>query len=235
MSPPWESSNGIYVSNAPSNRHPMTLKDFLPRIFCKDFLQGFSIKDFLQGFSAKDFLEDNVMRVGFPILALIIVVFASAMPIPLVNAQQQRNNQEGLSEKNKRTLSRMGPEDIFNMNGDDSRSRGTNSRGQRNARPTPTPSVTQRQAQTSATQSPAAQPSVTPVQQPSAPTPSATVAAAGMDSEVPQSPLGQGDVSARIDSKWAAPALIVMALVVSGALIFILSKLFEKIREGSSG
>ncbi|HEY6403230.1 MAG TPA: hypothetical protein VI479_17550 [Blastocatellia bacterium] len=178
------------------------------------------------------------MRVGFPIMALIIVVFAIAMPIPLVNAQQQRNNQEGLSEKNKRTLSKMGPEDIFNMNGDDSRSRGTNTRGQRNARPTPTPSSTQRQSQPSASQRLATQPSATPVQQPSAsaaPEPSATVAAAGIDSEAPQSSLGQGDASARIDSKWAAPALIAMALVVSGALIFILSKLFEKIREGSSG
>jgi hypothetical protein len=208
MNPPWESSNGIYGSHGLSNHHSITLKDFL---------------------------EDNVMRVGFPIMALIIVVFASAMPIPLVNAQQQRNNQEGLSEKNKRTLSRMGPEDIFNMNGDDSRSRGTNTRGQRNARPTPTPSSTQRQSQPSASQRVATQPSATPVQQTPAPEPSATVAAAGIDSDAPQSPLGQGDASARIDSKWAAPALIAMALVVSGALIFILSKLFEKIREGSSG
>jgi hypothetical protein len=174
------------------------------------------------------------MRVGFPIKVLIIVVFASAMPIPLVKAQQQRN-QEGLSEKNKRTLSKFGPEDIFNMNGDDSRSRGTNARGQRSARPTPTPSSTQRQPQTSTSQQPATQPSTTPIQQPPAPEPSATVTAAGIGSESPQSPLSTGDASAKIDSKWAAPALIFMALIVSVALIFTLSKLFEKIREGSSG
>ncbi|HEU0185591.1 MAG TPA: hypothetical protein VFS27_09780 [Blastocatellia bacterium] len=174
------------------------------------------------------------MRVRFPIKVLIILVFASTMPIPLVKAQQQRN-QEGLSDKNKRTLSRFGPEDVFPMNGDDSRSRGTNTRGQRNARPTPTPSSTQRQAQTPTSQQITTRPSTTPVQQPSAPEPSATAAAAGIDSESPQSPLSQGDASAKIDSRWAAPALIFMALLVSGALIYTLSKLFEKIREGSSG
>ena len=49
------------------------------------------------------------------------------------------------------------------------------------------------------------------------------------------SPLNQVRSPGKIDSKWATPILIFMALIVSGALIFTLTKLFEKIREGSSG
>lgn len=173
------------------------------------------------------------MRIGFPILALIIMIFAIATPIPLVKAQQQRS-QEGLSEQKKKKLSSMGPEDLFDMSGDDSR-RGTNNnsrRGERNSRPTPTPSSSQRQAPAPA----ATQPSATPVQQSPEPAPSATVeAAAGITTGAPQSPLSQMDSSDRIDSRWAAPVLVLMALVVSGALYYTLSKLIEKIREGSSG
>jgi hypothetical protein len=52
-----------------------------------------------------------------------------------------------------------------------------------------------------------------------------------------QSPsLGQVGSSDKNVPKWAMPAgLIAMALIVSVALIFTLTKLFEKIREGSSG
>ena len=185
------------------------------------------------------------MKAVLPISALIIAVIASATMIPLVKAQQR--NQEGLSERNKRELSKMGPEDLFELNGDDSRNRGTSSRreqrGERSARPTPTPSSSQSQAPISAaTQPPAAQPpaaqSPAPsVQQSPAPTPNSTVsaAAAGIDPGASQSSLGQENSSAKIDSKWAAPVLMLMALVVSGALIFTLNKLFQKIREGSSG
>jgi hypothetical protein len=67
-------------------------------------------------------------------------------------------------------------------------------------------------------------------------TPSPTInAAAALDTGAPQSPLSQGDPPDKIASKWAAPILILMALIVSGALIYTLSKLVEKIKEGSSG
>jgi hypothetical protein len=182
------------------------------------------------------------MRAGFLTLALIIAVFASATPTVLVNAQQPRNqsqSQGGLSQEKKRELSRMGPEDLFGPSGDDSR-RGAaqgSQNGRRRGTPTPTPSAASpRQDVTSAaTQSPATQPPASSSQQPSVATPSATIPAPTLAAGIQQSPLNQEDSPGKIDSKWAAPILIVMALIVSAALIFTLTKLFEKIREGSSG
>jgi hypothetical protein len=182
------------------------------------------------------------MRFGFLTLALIITIVAGAAPIALVKAQQPRNqsqSQEGLSPGQKKSLSRYGPEDLF-PSGEDSRSRGAVQGGQggrRRGTPTPTPSSPpSRQAATSA----AAQPTVTQTpatsaQQPSVATPSATIPAPTLAAGIQQSPLNQEDSPGKIASKWAAPILILMALIVSGALIFTLTKLFEKIREGSSG
>src|SRR5215813_6258414 len=108
------------------------------------------------------------MKVGFLLLALIIVVFASAPGgFAIVQAQQTRNQtqpQQGLPTKQKQDLTRMGPEDIFGPQGDDSRTRGTNGR-QRRAQPTPAApsSPPPRQPATSTTpQPPAAQPTVQP-------------------------------------------------------------------------
>jgi hypothetical protein len=66
-------------------------------------------------------------------------------------------------------------------------------------------------------------------------TPTATIPAPTLAAGLQQSPLNQENSPGKIDSQWAAPILILMALIVSGALIFTLNKLFEKIREGSSG
>jgi hypothetical protein len=181
------------------------------------------------------------MRTRFLTLAFITAVFASATPIVLVNAQQPRNqsqSQGGLSQEKKRELSRMGPEDLFGTTGDDSR-RGAaqgSQNGRRRGTPTPTPSAaSQRQEATSAaTQPTATQPPASSSQQPSVATPSATIPAPTLAAGI-QPPLSQEDSPGKIDSKWAAPILIVMALIVSAALIFTLTKLFEKIREGSSG
>jgi hypothetical protein len=180
------------------------------------------------------------MRIGFPILALIIVVFASATPIAFVKAQgrNQTQSQEGLSEKSKKTLSRMGPEDILGLSGEDANKRGaaTTSRQPRRGTPTPTPSApSPRQSPASATAQPPATQPAGPAVQPSVAAPSPTIPAATLSAGDQQSPLSQGDSSDKIDSRWAAPALIIMALFVSLALIFTLTKLVEKIREGSSG
>jgi hypothetical protein len=178
------------------------------------------------------------MKVGFLSLALTIVVFASAPGgFAVVQAQQTRNqtqSQQGLPPKQKQDLTRMGPEDIFGVSSDDSRKSGTTAR-QRRTQPTPAApsSPPPRQSTTSAaTQPPATQPTV----QPSVAAPSPTIPAAGaIDSGGSQSPLSQEVSSDKIPSKWMATILILMALIVSGALIFTLSKLVEKIREGSSG
>jgi hypothetical protein len=190
----------------------------------------------------------NVMRVGFVSLALIIMVFASApgglaspTRIAFVQSQQPRNQTQtpegGLPPEKKKSISKFGPEDFFGaQGGEDSRRNGAGARQPRNTRPTPTPASAPppRQPATSA-KAPVTQPSVTP-SQPSMATPSPTInAAAALDTGAPQSPLSQGNPSDKIASKWAAPILIGLALFVSGALIWTLTKLFEKIREGSSG
>jgi hypothetical protein len=65
-------------------------------------------------------------------------------------------------------------------------------------------------------------------------TPSPAIGAVASDSGV-QSPLGEDDSAVRAISKWRAYALVAMALIVSAALIFTLTKLWEKIRESSAG
>jgi hypothetical protein len=187
-------------------------------------------------------MEEMFMRIGFLTLAVIIAVVASATPITLVNAQQSRNqssSQGGLSQEKKRELSRMGPEEFFGTpSGEESRrgaAQGTQN-GRRKGAPTPTPSAASRQeAASAATQPPLTQPPASSSQQPAVATPSATIPAPTLAAGIQQSPLSQEDSPGKIDSKWAATILIVMALVVSGALIFTLTKLLEKIREGSSG
>jgi len=177
-------------------------------------------------------------------LALIIVAFASApggfasaTRIAFAQSQQPRNQTQpqegGLPPEKRKALTGYGPEDVFGVTGDDPRNRATPR--PRNLRPTPTPvsSPPQRQPVTS----PGAlstQPSVSPSQS-TAVEPSPTAPAAALESGLQQSPLGQGSTSDRISPRWAALGLIAAALFVSAALIFILTKLVEKIREGSTG
>jgi hypothetical protein len=132
----------------------------------------------------------------------------------------------------------MGPEDIFGQPVDDSRKGGAAIGKQKN-KPAPTPAPQsaspQRQSAASTKETPSQpQPSATSAQPATAP-PSPTIAAPTLATGVQRSPLSQEDSSDKLGSKWAAPALITMALFVSGALIFTLTKLVEKIREGSSG
>jgi len=185
------------------------------------------------------------MRVVFLSLALIVVAFAGATGSPVsatmtafAQSQQPRNqaqSQEGLPPDKKKTLSGFGPEDVFGVPEEDPRSRQP---GRQKSKPQPTPAVQspppQRQPATSAA-APSAQPPTSPVQS-SSPVPSPTVAAAPLENGIQSPSLSQGDSSDNIFPKWVAPiGLIAMALIVSAALIFTLTKLVEKIREGSSG
>jgi hypothetical protein len=183
------------------------------------------------------------MRVGYLSLALIVVAFAGAPGSPasatrtaFAQSQQPRNqaqSQEGLPPDKKKTLSGFGPEDVFGVPEEDPR--------RQTAKPIrkPTPPAfqspsPQRPPATSAA-APSAQPSASPVQS-SSPEPSPTVAAAALETGLQSPSLGQGDSSDKIFPKWVAPiGLIAMALIVSALLIFTLTKLVEKIREGSSG
>jgi hypothetical protein len=184
------------------------------------------------------------MRVVFLSLALIIVAFASApgdfasaTRIAYAQSQQPRNQTQpqegGLPAEKRKALTTYGPEDVFGVSGDDPRNRSTPR--PRNLRPTPTPlsSPPQRQPATSAGAL-SGQPSVSPSQS-TAVEPSPTATAATLEGGLQQSSFGQGSTSDRISPKWAAFGLIAAALFVSLALIFTLTKLVEKIREGSSG
>ncbi len=191
----------------------------------------------------------NVMKVGFLSLALIVVAFAgapgnlaSATRIAFAQSQQPRNQtqpQEGLPPEKKTVLSRMGPEEIFGVSGDDSRNRATGSAtGRQQRKPTPTPALPSTAAQRTPVTSgraSSAQPSATPVQSPTA-EPSPTAVAGALENGLQSPPLGQVGSSDKIASKWVTPgSLIALALFVLVALSFTLTKLVEKIREGSSG
>jgi hypothetical protein len=181
------------------------------------------------------------MKVGFLSLALVVVAFAgapgnlaSATRIAFAQSQQPRN-QEGLPPEKKSALTRMGPEEVFGVSGDDARNRATGKQ-QRKPLPTPAPPATppQRQPATSAP-APTAQPSATPVQS-STPEPSPTAVAGALENGLQPPPLGQVGSSDKFPPKWAMPiGLIFLALIVLAALTFTLTKLVEKIREGSSG
>ena len=184
------------------------------------------------------------MRVVFLSLALIVVALAGAPGSPasatrtaFAQSQQPRNqaqSQEGLPPDKKKTLSSFGPEDVFGVPEEDPRGRQQG----KQRKPLPTPAIQsppQQKPPATSAAAPSAQPSASPVQS-STPEPSPTVAAAPLENGLQSPTLGQGDSSDKIFPKWVAPiGLIAMALIVSALLIFTLTKLVEKIREGSSG
>lgn len=185
------------------------------------------------------------MRVVFLSLALIVVAFAGAPGSPasatltaFAQPQQPRNQaqpQEGLPPDKKKTLSGFGPEDVFGVPEEDPRNRQT---GRQRGKPLPTPATQPTPPQRPPATSAAArseQPPASQVQS-SSPAPSPTVAAAPIENGLQSPSLSQGDSSDKMFPKWVTPiSLIAMALLVSAALIFTLTKLVEKIRESSSG
>jgi hypothetical protein len=187
------------------------------------------------------------MKVGILSLALIVVAFAgapgnltSATRISFAQSQQPRNqtqSQEGLSPDQKKKISGYDPAEIFGVTGEDpSRAKGSAAGKQRKPQPTPVPSSTapQRPPATSAG-APSVQPSATPVPSPTA-EPSPTAAAGAVENGLQSPPLGQVGSSDRSAPRWAMPvSLIGLALAVLAALTWTLTKLVEKIREGSSG
>ena len=187
------------------------------------------------------------MKVGFLSLALVVVAFAvapgnlaSATRIAFAQSQQPRNQtqtQDGLPPDKKTALSRMGPEEIFGVTGEDSRNRTTTKQQQQHKQQltAPLPSPPPQRPPVTSTAASSARPSATPVQS-STPEPSPTAVAGPLESGLQSPPLGQVGSSDKILPKWMTPtSLIAMALFLLALLTFTLIKLFEKIREGSSG
>jgi len=182
------------------------------------------------------------MRSIFLSPALIISVFVLATPagldqrafvtqITFVQAPQSRNqtqNQQGLPPEQKRSLSKYGPEDVFGAS-EQEENRNRDSEQQRRSRTRPTPAPIQ-SATPEAT--PTVAPSATPTQLAAAPGPTIAVASAG--SQARRLPPTQGSLSGQDDSKWTVPVLLILAWVVSAALIFVLIKLIGKLRESGN-
>ena len=180
------------------------------------------------------------MRFNFRSLALIIfaalagfVQPALARRITFVPVQQNRDQaepQQGLPPDKKRSLSRIGPEDVFSdqeMN--DARKSQSRRKPQPSTVSNPTPAP--RQSATPRV-TPYVKPSVTPSMTPSmtpsiqtvSPTPS-PVNIAALDDKERQQPLSPLEAPVKIASKWTVPVLSALALLVFAALIHVLNKL----------
>ena len=187
------------------------------------------------------------MRFGFLSLALIIVVFAgapggqeSATRTAFAQSQQPRNqtqSPEGLPADKKKALSKFAPEDVFNMSENNPGERGIRGTQRRPTSTLPSTSSTPQRARatsapappvTSSTATSSAAPLQTAVE-----TPSPAIGAVVSDSGI-QPSLGQIDSTDRA-IRWPVYGLMALALVVLAALIFTLTKLWEKIRETSVG
>lgn len=183
------------------------------------------------------------MRIRHLSLALIVSSVAAlagfgqravTAQITFVQAPQNRNqtqtqdqNQRGLPPEKKQSLSRYGPEDAFPGASQQEENRrqntGSRQRSQRASasKPAPTPRRSPTPAVTLiATPSPAIVQAVKP---------SPTMIAARGNQFQPPSPTQQSSSA----SPWAVPILSGLALIVSIALIYVLTKLIEKIREDS--
>lgn len=181
------------------------------------------------------------MRFNFRSLALIIfaalaglVQPALARQITFVPVQQNRDQaepQQGLPPDKKRSLSRIGPEDVFSdqeMN--DARKSQSRRKPQPSAVSTPTPAP--RQSATprvtpyvTPSVAPAMTPSMTPSIQTVSPTPSPAVNIAALDDKERQPPLNPLAAPVKFVSKWTVPVLSALALLVFAALIHVLNKL----------
>ncbi len=155
----------------------------------------------------------------------------SARQITFVQGDQSRGqeqNRGGLPPEKKKSLTQYGPEDIFPGVAEQEENRGQSTRrSQRSQSPSSRPSTSTTQpALPVATPSPA-------VVLTSAAKPSPTIAVATLTSSGQQFTLPRQPSPAHSPTDWAIPVLSVLALIVSAALVYVLMKLREKIREGS--
>lgn len=180
------------------------------------------------------------IRLIFPALVVYVLAVtllsgaaqqATATEIAFVQGNQPRQgqNQRGLSPEKKKSLSKLGPEDAFPGADEPEDNRRPAARTTAPARTTSAPKY-----------SPSPKRSATPVATPSltlAPAISAglspTAAAVSQRNPVQQSTPAPLSSTAQPASDWTVSVLSGLALIVSVALIYVLIKLREKIREGS--
>ncbi|MGE0126955.1 MAG: hypothetical protein AB7U82_02530 [Blastocatellales bacterium] len=186
------------------------------------------------------------MRIRYLSLALIVSSLAVVAlagfgqkavmaQITFVQTPQNRNqtqNQRGLPPEKKKSLSRYGPEDVFPGVNQQEESRGRNSGQRQRSRRASTsrPASAPRQSPT-----PAATPVLTPSSassQPATAKPSPTLMAV-LGNQFQQAAPARQSSSTQSASPWTVPVLSGLALIVSIALIYVLTRLIEKIREDS--
>jgi hypothetical protein len=190
---------------------------------------------------------------------------ASATQITFVQSAQSRAQtppQQGLPPEKKKSLSKYGPEDVFPGANEQEENRARNQQPKAYSTPTPRPQSAYKRSTATATSSvspsgpagrmPSATPMPTPAKalsppataspspatvaaRPIAATPSPTIVVATMVNQLRQPDVSRQSALFPFDAKWNAPILSGMALVVFTALVYVLAKLREKIREGSGG
>jgi hypothetical protein len=181
------------------------------------------------------------IRLIFPALAVYVLVAASplgltqqasATQIAFAQGNQPRNqgqNQQGLPPEKKKSLSKYGPEDAFPSPDEPQDNRRQGARTTQPARTSSAPKY-----------SPGPKQSATPVATPStilAPaipaSPSPTAAETALRNQVQQPTPAPQSSTVQNASDWRVPVLSGLALIVFVALIYVLIKLRERIREGS--
>jgi hypothetical protein len=181
------------------------------------------------------------IRLTFPALAVYVLAAAflsaltqqlSATQIAFAQSNQPRNqgqNQQGLSPEKKKSLSKLGPEDAF-PGGDEPQD--NRRQGARTTPPARTSSAPKYSPGPRQSATPLATPSL--ILAPAIPaSPSPTAAAASLRNPVQQSTPALQTSTAQPASDWTVLVLSGLALIVFVALIYVLIKLRERIREGS--
>jgi hypothetical protein len=181
------------------------------------------------------------IRLIFPALAVYALAAtamlacaqqASAPQLAFAQGNQPRNqgqNQRGLSPEKKKSLSKYGPEDAFPGADEPEDNRRQGARTTQPARTSSAPKYSPNPKQSA---TPVAAPSL--ILAPAIPaSPSPKAAATSLNNPIQQSTQAQRSSTVQPASDWTAPVLSGLALIVSVALIYVLIKLREKIREGS--
>ena len=156
-------------------------------------------------------------------LALLLL----GAPTALAQANRQQG-QQGIPAEKKRSLSRIGPEDVF-----------PGAREQEGNRPAGE-SASPRRRESTATPRPSPSPTPTPAsvpdQSPIGPTESSALPSPTPAAEVKTNePATSAASTAAIPPpSWLLPLLIAVGLIVLTALIYVLYKLSEKLRQGST-
>ncbi len=173
------------------------------------------------------------MKVRFHSLVLILLAALTLLAHPaipwqpvFVQASQNRDqteNPQGLPPDKKRSLSRIGPEDVFSEQ---------ELNDSRQSRPRRVPQSAPR-TNVAPIQIPIAPPVSTPSLQPERAIPAATISVEALGNQDRQQTLPPLTSSSQFVPKWIVPVLSFLAMIVFAALLFVLGKLRSLLRATS--